>query len=159
MNVSASGGAYTADTTKYSGLTALNITPSASGAIVATAATTTDVTATATGAITVTGGKDVSTVNSAGAATISGSAGSIAATTSAQAAFNISVNGGTDVVIAATGQTTGTISVGATAQASGSVNVASAGDYTSGTDVYFRCYHSEGWNSRYGGRQHWYYGN
>ncbi len=70
-----------------------------------------------------------------GAATLTGAATTaISSTTSALAAGAVAVNGGSTATVTATGQTTGTITVGAATAAAGAVSVTTTGVYADGTD-------------------------
>ena len=112
---------FTLDTSTYTGLTKLSVS-ALNEDLSLTVGSTTAVTASSPSVITLVGGAS-QTTSSVGAVTLSKAVGPIAATVTSQAAGAISVNGGTNVAITATGATTGTITVGNTAAASGAVQV------------------------------------
>jgi len=116
----ASAAAVVADTTAWTGLTALRVAGDV-GISSVTAAATTAVTVAAHsgGTLAVVGGLSQTVTATGGNTTLSGSVGAVALTQTTMGASNLSVNGGTTVGITATGATTGTITVGNTADAPG----------------------------------------
>ncbi len=129
----------TADTTAWTGLTALNVTQSSDATL--TAATTNAVTVSgATGLVKVDGG---STVNvTTGGTTIElgadvGAAGAITVSHTKQATNTIKVDGGTTVALTTAGLTTGTTDVGGNGiKPTGAVTVNATGAaYAAGTAV------------------------
>ncbi len=95
LNINATGAGYTANTTGYTGLTALNFAGAAAGAVSLTAATTTGITATTTGA------SDIDVVGGGGVLLVATGAGTIqvGATAAPNAFTSASFSGGTTVEI------------------------------------------------------------
>lgn len=136
--------AVTADTSgsNVSGVTSLSVTQAAAATL--TAAATTDVSVSgATGAISVDGGKNVVvSAGTAGSAINVGAttapAGTVSITDTAVGAANITVRGGTDTTIVASGSTGGganTIAAGSGVGAKGAVSVSSAHTAVAGTNA------------------------
>jgi len=128
VNVASTGNA-TIDTTiaSVSGVNTVNVTQGTAATV--TAATTTAVNvAGVTGAASVTGGS-TQTVTAKGGLTLSGAAGAITGTDSAQAAAATAINNGTSVALTSTATnptgTTGTITIGGTTAPTGAVTVVS----------------------------------
>lgn len=127
--------AVTADTTAWTGLTALNVTGDTGNSAVTVAATTAVTVANhAGGTLAVAGGLSQTVTATGGNTTLSGSVGAVTLTNTAQAATAISVNGGTSVTVTATGATTaaGTITIGNTAAPTGAVVVTTSTDAATG---------------------------
>lgn len=136
--------AVTADTSgsNVSGVTSLSVTQATAATL--TAAATTDVSVSgATGAIAVDGGKNVViSAGTAGSAISVGAAtapaGTVTITDTAVGAANITVRGGTDTTIVASGSTGGagnTIAAGSGVGAKGVVNVSSAHTAVAGSNA------------------------
>jgi hypothetical protein len=109
------------DTSGITGVKAVAVSAAAGQATV-NASATTAISASAMGIATVTGGSSQA-VSSAGGATVSGATGAVSVADGKLAAGAISVNGGANVAVTASGVTTGTVNVGATAAPTGAVAV------------------------------------
>lgn len=122
-----------ADTSAWTGTTALNVTQATSATL--TAANTTAVTTSGVaGSVAIDGGstQTVTAGTGSGAITLggtTGATGAISVTDTAQAAYAIAVDGGTTVAVTASGVSTGTVAVGGTltTKPSDAITVSSTG--------------------------------
>lgn len=113
----------TGDFSGWTGLTALNVTASKGASTITAAATTAvSLTNTTAGLVTIAGGS-TQTVVTKGGVTLSGAAGAINVTDTAQGTQATTINGGTLVDLKTTTTGTATITIGGTAAPTGTVNV------------------------------------
>jgi S-layer protein len=116
-NVAASGATTAAvyDLSGVTGLTATAIT--AAGNVNAKFATTSDATVTTVGAVTTSGGVNVTTKNSGGDVSVTGSTGNVDVTNTAQAANAVAVSGTKNITVTNTSASTGATTVTSTSTA------------------------------------------